>query len=286
MHFARWRSLASRSPLTFVLRLTSGGGRIADRHWRPACVTLTAVADATFDADVARARALLDKFRPWIDRYRGGLPAGWMAAIMLHESGGNFGAAGDASLGEIGYYQIASYVPPLFGYDPSARADPETNVALASLEYGLEAALWSKDFPQVNLGSPDSWKLARLSFAVGRAGSRTLAAMTLAAQGALTPGDVYGDIARWAAMSGAVPLGSQSAATVQRRVLDIQRQWAIGQAVTPGLSGPPTLIPAPPAGPYTIPIAAAPYFAEPISGTLILIGGGLALLIYLIARRK
>jgi hypothetical protein len=242
--------------------------------------------DAQFDGDVARARLLLEQFRPWIDRYRGGLPAGWMASIMLHESGGNFAAAGDLSLGEIGYYQIAAYVPPLFGYDPSVRADPETNVALASLEYGLEAALWANDYPQVQIGSPDSWKIARLAFAVGRSGSRTLATMALAGLGGLTPGDVYGDIARWVSVSGGVPLGSQSATKVQQRVLDIDRQWAIGQAVQPGLSGPPELIPAPPAGPYTIPMVATPYFAEPISGTLLLIGGGLALLIFLIARRK
>ncbi len=228
---------------------------------------------------------LLEQFRPWIDKYRGGLPAGWMASIMRHESDGNFGASGDASLGEIGYYQIAAYVPPLFGYDPSVRADPETNVALASLEYGLEAALWALEYPQVQIGSSDSWKLARMSFAVGRGGSRTLSTMTLASLGALTPGNVYGDIARWVAASGGVPLGSQSAGKVQQRVMDIDRQWAVGQAASPGLSGPPLLIPAPPAGPYSIPFAALPYFAKPISGTLLAIGGGLALLLFLIARR-
>jgi len=243
------------------------------------------VADANFDGDVARSRALLDQFRPWIERYRGGLPAGWMASIMLHESGGNFAAPGDPTLGEIGYYQIAAYVPSMFGYDPSARADPETNVALASLEYGLEAALWALEVPEVRIGSADSWKLARLTFAVGRAGSRQLAALARQAQGGLTSGDVYGDIARWAAASGGVPLGSQSADTVARRVLDIDRQWAIGQAVQPGSPGPPTLIPDPPAGPYSIPIAALDYFSQPISGTVLLIGGGLALLIYLIMRR-
>jgi len=243
--------------------------------------------DASFDADVARAGLLLSQFRPWIDKYRGGLPAGWMASIMLHESGGNFASPGDPALGEIGFYQIASYVPALFGYDPSARADPETNVALASLEYGLEAAKWAIDFPGlVQIPSADAWRLARLSFAVGRAGSRQLAAMTAAGLGTLTPGDVYGDIARWTAASGGIPLGSQSSATVAKRVADIARQWAIGQAVESGYSGPPTIIPDPPAGPYTIPVEAAAYFSEPISATMLIIGGGLALLIYLIARRR
>lgn len=244
------------------------------------------MADANFDGDVARASVLLDQFRPWIERYRGGMPAGMMASIMLHESGGNFASAGDPTLGEIGYYQIAAYVPPMFGYDASARADPETNVALASLEYALEAALWALEVPEVRIGSADSWKLARLTFAVGRAGSRQLAALARQSQGVLTSGNVYGDIAHWAAATGGVPLGSQSADTVARRVLDIDRQWAIGQAVEPGASGPPTFIPDPPAGPYSIPIAALDYFSQPIPGTLLLIGGGLALLIYLIARRK
>lgn len=241
--------------------------------------------DAAFDADVASASALLDQYGDWINRYRGGLPAGWMASIMLHESGGNFAAPGDPSLGELGYYQIASYVPPLFGYDPSARADPETNVALASLEYALEAVYWSLAFPEVRLGTADAWKLARLAFAVGRAGSHQLASMAQASLGGLTTGDVYHDIVRYVTATGGVPLGSQSAQKVAQRVIDIDRQWAIGQAVSAGLSGPPLLIPDPPAGPYTIPDDAAPYFTAPISGTVLIIGGGL-LLLYLLMRRS
>jgi hypothetical protein len=243
--------------------------------------------DAAFNAEVTRARSLLAKFRAWIDKYRGGMPAGWMAAMMGHESGGNF-VAGDATLGEVGYYQIAAYVPPLFGYPASARLDPETNVALASLEYGMEAALWATAYPQqVRLGSSDSWKLARLSFAVGRAGSRTLATMAQAANGGhLTPGNVYGDIARWAAASGGVPLGSQSADKVRQRVLGIDRLWAIGQAAQPGLSGPPQVIPPPPAGPYTLPASVAPYFVRPLPASMWIFGGGLALLVILIARRQ
>ena len=240
----------------------------------------------SFDSAVASSRALLQQFRPWIDKYRGGMPAGWMAAIMNVESGGNFASSGDVSLGEIGYYQIAAYVPALFGYDPSVRADPETNVALASLEYSLEAALWAADYPDVvQLPSADAWKLARLSFAVGRAGSRQLAALARQS-GGLTPGNVYGDIVRWISSSGGVPLGSQSADTVARRTLDIERQWQVGQAVEPGTSGPPTLIPDPPAGPYTIPFQAIPYFSQPISGTVLIIGVGLAALLYLLIQRR
>jgi len=242
------------------------------------------VADAQFDGDVARAGLIYDQLGPWIDRYRGGLPAGVLASFILHESGGNFAAPGDASLGEIGYLQVAAYVPPLFGYDPSARADPESNIAIGSLEYALEAIYWSLAFPQVHLGTADSWKLARLAFAVGRGGSHQLANLAASTVG-LDDGGVYNSIVRYVLASGGVPLGSQSAATVAKRVIDIDRQWAIGQALTGGYPGPPMRIPDPPVGPYTLPPDAEPYFSSPIPVTVLLIGGGLALLLYLIARR-
>ena len=244
------------------------------------------VSDPNFDADVARTRSLLDQYGVWIDRYRGGLPDGWMASIMLHESGGNFAAPGDPSLGEVGFYQIAAYLPVLFGYDASARTDPETNVALASLEYALEAVYWKLAFPDaVVLGTDDSWKLARLAFAVGRGGSHQLASLAQQARGRLTTGDVYHDIVKYVAASGGVPLGSQSAAKVAARVIDIDRQWAIGQAVSAGISGPPMLIPDPPAGPYTIPAEAEPFFVEPLSGTLLIVLGGLVLGYLILTRR-
>ena len=243
------------------------------------------VADAAFDGDVARAKAIYDQLGPWIDRYRGGIPAGFLASAILHESGGNFASPGDPFLGELGYLQVASYVPPLFGYDSSARADPESNIAIGALEYMLEAVLWSLEVPQVHLGTSDSWKLARLAFAVGRGGSRQLAARAQAT-GGLDDGNVYGSILCSVLANGGVPLGSQSATTVANRVIDIDRQWAIGQAVTPGFSGPPTKIPDPPAGPYVLPAEVEPFFVTPISGTVFLLGGGLALLIYLIMRRR
>lgn len=241
--------------------------------------------DPAFDGDVARASAIYDQLGPWIDRYHGGVPAGFIASAILHESGGNFGAPGDASLGEVGYLQVADYVPPLFGYDPSARADPESNIAIGVLEYEYEAVLWSLAFPEVTLGTTDSWKLARLAFSIGRGGSHQLAALAKAS-GGLTDGDVYHDIVRYTTAVGGVPLGTQSAAKVLQRVIDIDRQWAIGQAVSSGPSGYPMYIPDPPAGPYTIPAEAAPYFVEPLSlGTMLLLGGA-ALMAYLIYRRS
>lgn len=247
--------------------------------------TADPAADLAFAGDVARARGIYDQLGPWIDRYRGGLPAGVLASFILHESGGNFAAPGDPSLGEVGFLQVAAYVPPLFGYDASARNDPESNIAIGALEYALEAVLWSLAFPEVKLGTADAWKLARLSFAVGRAGSHQLASGAQQALGGLTDGDVYHDIVKYVGATGGQALGSQSAAKVAQRVVDIDRQWAIGQAVSAGFPGPPTRIPDPPAGPYTLPPEVAPFFTEPIPAILLL-GGGLALLLYLLWRRK
>lgn len=241
------------------------------------------MADIAFDGDVARAKAIYATLGDWIDRYHGGVPAGFIASAILHESGGNFGAPGDASLGEVGYLQVAAYVPPLFGYAAEARMDPESNIAIGVLEYELEAVLWALSFPDVQLGSADSWKLARLAFAVGRAGSRQLASAAAAAQGGLTTGDVYHDIVRYVTSTGGMALGSQSASKVAQRVIDIDRQWAIGQEVTSGTAGPPMRIPDPPAGPYTLPLEVQDYFVSPIPVTVLLLGG-LLLLGYLLTR--
>lgn len=240
------------------------------------------MADASFDADVVQARGVYQALGPWIDRYHGGIPAGFLAAAISHESGGNFNAAGDILLGEVGYMQIAAYVPPLFGYPAEARNDPESNIAIGVLEYSLEAVLWMLAVPEVSLGTDDSWKLARLAFAVGRSGSRQLAAA--AGSAGLPYGDVFGAIRRYVQAAGGIPLGSQSADKVAARVLSIERQWEIGRAVTFGVSGPPMYIPDPPAGPYIIPPEAAPYFVKPISGIVLLAAGG-AVLAYLLLRR-
>jgi hypothetical protein len=205
---------------------------------------------------------------------------------MLHESNGNPGAPGDAGLGEVGLYQIAAYVPPLFGLPAAARNDPESNVAIAVLEYSLEAALWATRYPSlVRLGTADSWKLARLSFAVGRGGSYQLADL---ANGLhyLQPGDVFGGILRYVAANGAPALGSQSSSKVVARVASIPDQWAIGEAVEWGSPGYPTLIPNPPAGAYTIPAAVRPLFVSPIPGVVLVLGAAAGLVYYLLWSRR
>lgn len=241
--------------------------------------------DPNFDSDVARTKAVYDQLGPWIDRYHGGMPAGFLASAIYHESGGNFGAPGDPTLGEVGFLQVAAYVPPLFGYDASARNDPESNIAIGALEYAMEAVYWFLAFPEARLGTADSWKLARLAFAVGRSGSHQLGTLAQQSLGGLTDSDVYHDIVKYVAATGGTPLGSQPATKVAQRVVDIDRQWAIGDAVSSAMPGPPMLIPEPPAGPYTLPADVADYFVEPISGTILVVGGA-ALLAYFLWKRR
>ncbi len=237
-------------------------------------------------SQIEGARALMIKFGPWLSKYKGGLTKGALAAFMQHESGGNFNAPGDPQLGEVGFFQIANNVPPLFGYPPGARSDPETNVAIASLEYALEAVKWHLRYPTlVQLGTQDSWMLARLAFAIGRGGSYTLADRANAAH-YLQPGHVYDGIARYVAAAGAPPLGSQSSAKVAARVAAVPEQFAIANAIDKGWFGKPETIPNPPAGPYVIPADVAPYFSRGIPGiVLVALGGGAALLAYLWTKR-
>lgn len=216
-----------------------------------------------------QATAILNTYATWIDQYRGGMSREFAATIMLWESGGNFNAPGDPSLGEVGFYQVAQYVPAEFGLPPEARNDPEGNVCIGLAEYGLENLTWYLFLPSlIARDSRDAWMLARLSFAIGRGGSQQLASMAAAS----SPGDVFGDIVRYVTANGAPALGSQSGAKVQQRVVDILTQMQIADLVGPNLFGPP-MFPPPPPGvdsngtPYdqlwTPPPQVAPYYSQP-----------------------
>lgn len=213
----------------------------------------------------ARTQTLLEQYRPWLEKYRGGMPIGWAAAIMYWESDGSFAAPGDASLGEVGFYQVAAYVPPLFGMPAESRFDPETNVFLGLMEYQFEVAQWKAAFPSlVRLASDDAWKLARLSFAIGRGGAFGLG--RLAASSA-SPGELFTAIAAYVRDRGGVPAGSQSAEKVWYRTLVIEAQWEIGRRAGSfwATSGGPTFVPDPPAYKYKIPAPFNQYFTEPTS---------------------
>jgi hypothetical protein len=97
---------------------------------------------------------------------------------------------------------------------------------------------------------------------------------------------VYGDLVKYILANGGVPLGSQSATKVAQRVLDIDRQWRVGEAAGGGMPGPPSYIPNPPAGPYVVPFEAQRYFIKPISALALTLFGGIAIMVYLIRNRQ
>lgn len=242
---------------------------------------------ASIASTIKDTQRVLAKFGSWFEKYRGGMPLHWMSLICAWESGGTPNLVGDPSLGEYGLFQVAANVPTQFGLPPEARMDPESNIAIASLEYACEAVRWKIRYPNlIELDSDDIWKLARLSFAIGRGGSYGLASRANVS----SVGDVYGDIRRWVAENGGVPLGSQSADQVWFRVLSIDLQWNIAGAAAGHrlVSGPPTLIPAPPAGPYTIPNNFLPFFSQGASPFWFFATGlgVMALLVYLSKRGK
>lgn len=235
-------------------------------------------------ADTDRSKQLYDLWGNVIDKYRGGLPGGWMASIMHWESDGVVGLPGDPSLGEIGLFQIAQYIETEFGQPAGSRSDPETNTCLAALEYSVESIMWQQQFPDyVAIGTADAWKLARLNFSVGDAGARALAAMV--PPSLWRPGDMYGAIRDYVAAHGAIQLGGQPPDQVAFRVLSIDIQWQIGQGVGGGSVGPPTVPPDPPTGPITIPPQYADFFVTPLPG-IVLAGAAVAgVLGYLLYRR-
>jgi hypothetical protein len=241
--------------------------------------------ESSISSDVATTKRILAKYGPWLERYRGGMPLAWFALICAWESGGDATLLGDAQLGEYGLFQVAANVPPMFGLPSAARMDPESNVAIASLEYATEAIRWKIFSPDlIDLDSADVWKLARLSFAVGRGGSRRL----YEAAKPTSAGDVYGDIRRWVERNGGFQLGSQDPDKVWFRVVNIELQWKIALRVAGGSMpyGPPSMIPAPPAGSYAVPNELLPYFA-PASSPFAVLATGLGvigLLVYLSRR--
>ncbi len=216
-----------------------------------------------------RVKQLLAQYGTWIDKYRGGIPREWAAAVMRTESDGNFAAPGDPSLGEVGFYQVAAYVPGTFGMPAEVRLTPEGNVFAGLLEYQLDMVKWKVEYPDyVDLASPDAAKLARLSFSVGWGGARALANAAIAG-GYASRGNLYGGIRNATTANGGMALGSQSPDQVWFRVLSIDPQWAVADAASPTGTvrvGPPTHIPSPPGfGAYKIALPYALFFQKPTS---------------------
>ena len=226
---------------------------------------------------LTETRSVYERLKPWLLKYRGGMPVGFLAAIAQHESGGNPASVGDPSLGEFGYFQIESSMPPTIGWDPATRYDPESNIFLASIDYAIRAVQLYLSFPNViRLGTADSWKCARLAFAVGTGGTKQLLAAATGGSG-VWAGQGYEAVKSLAARGGAGGLGTQSASTVNARITDVDLQWAIGAAVAPAYWGPPQKTLSPGNRPYTLPASVAGYFSSIWKEALIL--GGLGLLL-------
>lgn len=213
------------------------------------------------DSRAASARQLLVRHEGWIDRYRGGMSGGLFAAIMYTESGGNFGAAGDVSLGEVGYYQITASFPETVGIDPDVRRDPEGNVFLAGLQYQVRAAGFEAAFPGVvRRGTVDQWKLARLAFAVGNHAAQDLLRRARAARA--RGAGPWAQLVAYVDDVGGVAYGSQSADKVWYRVHVVDVDVAVGDRVRQDGYHAPEILPAPSGVSYRFPAALRRY-AEP-----------------------
>ncbi len=232
-------------------------------------------------ARIKRGKAIYNELGRWIETYRGGMPAGFAAAAIQWESNGQMGATGDVGLGEAGYFQITSSFPPSVGVPAAARLQPEANVFLGLLEYQIESVKMKLAEPAVELGSVDAWKLARLAFAIGSGGCKTL----LKESGPHTRGRVYEKLRAYIDQIGGRAFGSQSAGLVWYRVHTVDLVWDMGQAITPGAGGPPTTVPSPPGLSYTLPLTVRPFFRAPTS-PLVAVAAVLALGAIYLTRRS
>lgn len=228
-----------------------------------------------FPSLVKNARATYTRLRPWITRYRGGMPAGVLATIAQLESGGSMDSAGDASLGEVGYFQITSSFPSSIGVDPAKRYDPETNVFLGGVEYQIEAVRMANAWPAVTLGTLDSWKLARLAFAIGGPGTKKL----LAAARPAFAGQAFAGVKAWADATGAMALGSQSAGKVWYRIHLTELIFQAGMFVAPAFFSDPTRVPAPAGISYRFPNDVANYFHASPLRAMVALAAGTALIV-------
>ncbi len=211
------------------------------------------------DSRTESAKAFLNKERTNLNKYHGGMPIGFLAAIAEHESSGRMSAIGDASLGEVGYFQVPIETANDFDVDPQVRYSAEGNIFLACLEYQVNAARIAKRFPWIRIGSMDQWMFARLVFAVGIGATGTLLRNFT--------GGTYSQFVQWAQ--------SNSTGKQLARINDVVVQWNIGQALAPEAPGPPTKIPA--FVPYSIPKDVSGLLQSPLKQLLLPLALGIGL---------
>lgn len=216
-------------------------------------------------------------------RYRGGMPVGLLAAIAAIESSARM-VAGDPSLGEYGFFQIAAQTERDFGVPTGTRTGAEGNIFLAALEYNVEAARLALKYPAyVRPGSKGQWQLARLVFAIGRHGADVCLQSAIAG-GYVGVGEGFAGVVRWADATGAVAIGGAEAGKIWYRIKLIEIAQRVAELVVPGEgAGAPASPPAPAGVAYTLPkdVAGALPKASATGGLILVVAAGLAL--YLLA---
>lgn len=235
---------------------------------------------ATIPAKAQRTAEIYNELGPWIRRYRGGLPIGFLASMIRWESNGQMDAPGDPALGEVGYLQVMQSFPGSVGLPAASRYDPETNIFLGSLEYQIEAVDMWRAQPRIALGSAECWKLARCSFSIGNYGTRTVMKKALEMFPGTLPGQVWSSVVNWANRTGAMRFGGIGADKIWYRIVSIDVQWEIGARFFPPIDvGAPVKLPDSPAGAYTLPSRIAPFMPSPLRGDVLALGlGALAFL--------
>lgn len=190
---------------------------------------------------IRTANDVYARYGTLINRYRGGMPPGLLAAIIVLESSGNPNAVGDSSLGERGLLQVATQTAIDFGVSPSVRLSAEGNIALGSLEYNVEAARLSLRYPQIIPGTLDQYLCARGVFVFGRAGMRKL----LDNAQPLRAGHAFDSVLSYLDRTGGIALGGSSAEKVWYRAHMIALTKQIGQATGSMWASRPVVPPAP-----------------------------------------
>lgn len=217
--------------------------------WTVALANKKAAASST----LASAKKFYAKYGPWVDKYHGGLPVGFMCATAALESNGQM-VAGDPSYGEFGFFQVAAHTEEIYGVRKDLRKTPEGNIFLAGLEYNVEAKRLQLKYPNLIIdGTKDQWLLARLVFVFGNHGV-DVCIQRAAEHGSVTRGAVFNGIVRWADETGAVKIGGSVAEKIWYRIRMLNDvNWPVGTAVTSQHIGVPHLPPAPGGVRFTLP---------------------------------
>jgi len=219
---------------------------------------------------VSGAKKFYDQHRVELDRYRGGMPVGFFAAIADHESSGRM-VTGDPRLGEAGYYQITESFPRTVGVNPEVRKDPEGNIFLAGLEYNIEAARIAVRYPVIVPGSPEQWKMARLVFALGIGAVTKLVALVGSAH--------FPTLLAYVKAHPNVTVSGYPAGKVLARTTSVETLWNEGAQIAFPTVGVPVMVPAPAGITYALPKGVV-LPRSPGFGFGLIAAAGLALLIW------